>query len=390
MLTLYTVNNPHNSIAENYYIDLLGAGIEDLSLTLNINAPHELDLTINTDFNSYYELLENPFAGILLIQDDGLRLSFIKEQLGQKSVEQPTGVVKIRFVSTVTLLQNTRLFTSNYPLGFVYEGGISNFYSSLCSRASINFISTEKEINYLIPIGSVYDTFNMSVDSLGNYSWRDYGVNTNGNLILEVGRSSDRPVDENLIATNLVNFSTQEKNTILIKSVLNSSSGETLTHLRPIGNKGVGGDLSSTIFISQDEVNSISQDPEYPLVESKESLANGKLIYDILNTQAISTTEVSRPYVVNITDYQVSNDTQAYNQTQQVYNQAVNFLKTKNEKSRKLIDIEPNKIIMSGTRLRVNFSFLKADGKSFYVNEILSIGSVTYDKDDLIRIINNN
>lgn len=389
-LQLHTIENPYISLEKNINIPFDSDGIVDISLELATKAPHQLNLTINPNLGSLYRFfLDNPTAGLRIDQDDGLSLAFIKRPEGSKDSQTPTGELKIKMLSTVSLLYNTRVYTRKIPLGFSLNGSIKEYFENLSDKVIIDFISNDQNANYLTPIGSLYDQLTQSVDNLGNYSWRDLGVKNN-TVYLEVGNSQNRPVLPGLIATNLTAWPKVSRNIILVDSVTKNGSGETLTHVRPVGNKGLGGDLSTTFFITDTNINTIEQISGFPLVESKDVLANGLRIYDVENTEAVNdpniTSEISEVYVVNLAEYQDSNTPINFNQAQTVYNRSVNFLKTKNDTKRFSVELMPNKILLPGDKIEARFAYTEQSGQIFKIEETVSLGAIRYSKDDLLRI----
>lgn len=391
MIQLHTIQNPYVSLAKDKFIPLDSRGVTNFILQLDTKAPHQLKMTINSNLGSIYDFfISNPFAGIRIDQDDGLSLAFIKQPQGSKDTLLPDGQYSINFTSTVSLLSNTRVYNRNYPIGFTFSGQTKDFFNGLNNNVEINFISESNQETYYPSIGSVYDLLIEGVNKLGNYSWRDLGIKqtpSGEKVFIEVGNSQSRPINPNLKATNLLEYQKINQNLIFIKNLKQTGSGETLTHVRPVGNTGAGGDVSSTFFITNNNSSGIKTVQGFPLVPSVDKLANGQTILDVENTEAktLLNSEVSEVYTVNLSEFQINNEPVNLNQAQTVYNRAVNFLKGKNEKTRNSVEFITNKIILPGEKFKVSFANKKQDGTVFQIEDTFSLGSVSYNNSDLVR-----
>lgn len=393
MIQLHLIKNPYNSLDKGDVINLDLLAVEEMELQLNINSPHQFTMMINPKLGYIYqELLDNPFAGIRIDQDDGLSLGFIKKNKGQKAVLSPDGRAKINFQSTVSLLNNEKVYPRQIAIGQIFKGTTEQFFKQISDKVIVDFISSSEQENYYPNIGSAYDILAEGSDKLGNYSWRDLGIrNEEGidKVCVEVGNANARSVDNSLLATNLLEWQSNKPNVVLIEDIPRSFSGETLTHVRPFGNRGSGGDISSTLFITRENKSDITQKDGFALVPSELRLANGTEIYEIENTSVNTDTKNSVVYPVNLAEFQDGNEVDVFSQVQQVYNQAVNYLKNKSEKSNNLSEIKPNKIIMAGTKMPVRFANTQMNGEAYQVNEVISVGQITYNTEDFIRFLNN-
>ena len=168
--TLSTIKNPYLSLTKDKLINLNTGGVEDISLQLNLNAPHTLDLTINPNLgNLYYEFLENANLGIYLSQDDGLNLTFIKKPQDTKSEQSVFSKAKISFLSTVSLLKNTRVYPRQMPIGSVFTGTTDIYFSSISDKIHISFISKPLNEKISTNVGDCWDLFTDGIDKLGGY-----------------------------------------------------------------------------------------------------------------------------------------------------------------------------------------------------------------------------
>lgn len=391
MIQLHTITNPYESLAKDKLISLDSRGVEDLKLSLATKSPHQLEITINPLLGEIYnEFLENPFIGLRIDQDDGLTLGFIKQPQGAKNTLTPEGRYIVKMISTVFLLKNTRVYNRTYPVGFTFNGATNSFFENLSSKLKVDFISPSDQESFYPSIGSVYDLLLEGADKLGNYSWRDLGITSSGGVekvYVEVGSTQDRPISTELLATNLIEYVKVSQDLILIQSLSLEGSGETLTHLRVIGNNGAGGDVSSTFFITDKNIGQIKTKAGFSLVPSDDKLANGNILYDIQNDTVVSKvdSEVSEVYIVNLSEFQDGNEAINFDQANTVYNRAVNFLKGKNEKIRNNINFVTNKIILPGTKFKLKFAEEKINGQVTQIDDIISLGAVTYSSEDFIR-----
>ena len=383
-----TIKNPYISLKADQALNFDLGGIEDISLQLNTKAPHELEITINPNLGKlYYDFLENPNIGIRIDQDDGLSLGFIKKPQDSKRETTAFSKSKINFISTVALLKNTRAYPRQIPIGFIFKGFIKSYFQSINNQINIDYISPDRYEEVYVMAGDCYDLLEDGVDRLGNLSWRDMGI-VNNQISLEIGDARSRKTDPKLLAINPVEGDL-DPNLILIKDLQIFESGEVLTHLRPMGDTGSGGDLSTTLFITDENFNKIKTDENYPLVESKETLATGQKIYEIQNNLANSDIEKGEVYVVNLaSDFQEGNKASTFSQIQDLYNRSVNFLKGKNRNLRYDLDLELRKIVLPGTKFKVLFAQKQSDGSVLQFNSDYSLGNITYNLNDFKKILN--
>lgn len=391
MIQFSTIQNPYVSLERDDTIPFNWKAIDSIELQCTTNAPHQLNITFNQNDPELYNLFaDNPYSGIRIDQSDGLSLTFIKKPNYVKDEETVSGKLLVRFVSTITLLHNTRVYPRKLLIGKIYSGTDKDYFLQTTDKINVDFYSDEELVEFMPSIGDTYDLLMDGVSRLNRFTILDRGVRRisgTEKINIEVGRIEDKEADPVLFAGNMFESAYAADGFILINDAKKVASGEELTHLRVFMNQGQGGDLSSTQFLDSTNIESISIKPDFPLVPSTEQLANGRVLYDIKNTRSTVDIEVSEVYPINIeAEIQDGNAAQNINQAQYGYNRGVNFLRQKQENVRLDLDMVMPKIVLPTTRFQIQYRKEQENGV-FAIDDIYTLGDITYSMTDFERFI---
>lgn len=339
-------------------------GITEGKLAVDLNVAYQLNVNINPNLNSFYDILVNESdVGIIIKQlnDDGstdFELGFIKDRQPQEN--WASGRTRIGLLSASYLLSLNKTRSSLIPMFSNYIGNASDFIYRISGDFDFRLIGSDQDLNFQTGFLNSFELLNQAIKSVYGWVWFDGGINPDTRKpIIYFGSTRDTQVQfkavqqefDDPFQTNIIRIIGDPKENL---------NGDFITHLHAIGvsSGGMGADLSSTIRLDDPQASYVNQ--QYPLVWLGETDVAGNRVYRIYDAEAYNTLRYMR-----LDDYsvEISPNSQNVDGAQQidierakatVYRKAVNYLRNKSFGSSNSQDFSMPKIILPGTKIELS------------------------------------
>lgn len=315
--------------------------------------PYQLNLTISPASKLYDTILDTG-TGIRVDFGD-ISIAFVRKKGGNNAAQRLDGLVELKYLSEDVDLENLGLNPRKLAWGQEWNDTLGALLTSLSDRYYFRQVGADRNLKFSTGALNNLQLLRRACD-FRNVQFRNNGIVDAGDgerTEILVGDFTEMPIKFKI--NNLVRSPNPfDKSALRLKDIDINYSGEVLTGVLPFVNTGGGFDPSSATFLTDPGATFI--DPDYPLVASSVQTSGGETIYEVSAPVSSPSRRVevyehlavsnSEDGGVATVDLEISKE--------QLYERAVNFLKSKSENINYSLDIEYNSVVLPLEKIDVN------------------------------------